>query len=86
MFSMLLATPIRGRALTRDALGCCPLPPLHDPLELMLQLGNPPPQFSVLGLQLSNPSVTRVIHDPRNLTENPKPRKINCLTVTHRLY
>ncbi len=82
MLSMLLATAIGRRPLPRGALGCGTLPPLQNRLKLMFQLRQPPPQLGVLRLQFGNPLVTRVVHDPRSVTENEKPRKRNCLTVT----
>jgi hypothetical protein len=54
---------------------------LEDGLELLLEVRKPLPQLGVLRLQLGDATVS-VVHDDHNLTENAKPGKRSCLTVT----
>jgi hypothetical protein len=79
---MLCTAAISRRPLSSGTLASRAFAPLQKRLQLLLKLRNPPPQLGILSLQFGNPAITWVIHDPRNLTENAKPEKINCLTVT----
>jgi hypothetical protein len=81
---MLCTAAISRRPLSSGTLASRAFAPLQKRLQLLLKLRNPPPQLGILSLQFGNPAITWVIHDPRNLTENAKPEKINCLTVTRK--
>jgi hypothetical protein len=82
VLAMLFAAAVVRRPLAERTLAVGAFAALKQLLKRMLQLGNPPTQFCVLGFQLGNPLVARVIHGQRSLPGNAKMGKSRCLTVT----
>jgi hypothetical protein len=82
MLAMFDQPAILRRSLPRRPLVGAPLTALQKRLQLMLELGNAPPQLGILGFEFRNPLIARVVHDPQSLSKNLIWGKTSCLTVT----